>query len=210
MNTEENAIKRSKARKNKENIHFNKISSERGVQPHLKSGMDLTKLLLKKKPRQKLKDSLNFTSNGLFKRYSFQVENESKAKKILIERGLNLGALRKKMSMNQGKKEDMKKNRNRKGKIEALFKNNNKGLNKGLKSHLRQAKRKEKTLSSNNSGISRLFKNKDQKNEEKSQNGKIPPSRSNKTLRQFEAIKRKNHSKSRNWRKPWAVQKIRN
>ena len=191
MNTEENAIKRSKARKNKENIHFNKISSERGVQPHLKSGMDLTKLLLKKKPRQKLKDSLNFTSNGLFKRYSFQVENESKAKKTLIERGLNLGALRKKMSMNQGKKEDMKKNRNRKGKIEALFKNNNKGLNKGLKSHLRQAKRKEKTLSSNNSGISRLFKNKDQKNEEKSQNGKIPPSRSNKTLRQFEAIKRK-------------------
>ena len=191
MITEENAIKRSKTRKNKENIHLNKIQNDRGVHPLSKSGMDLTKLILKKKSRQKLKEALNFTSNGLFKRFSIQIENETQGRSNLIERGMGLNALRKKMSLNNKKKNDMKKNRNRKAKFEQNLKKNNKNMNKGLKSHLRQIKRKEKTLSSNNHSRSSIFKNNESKNDENCKMNQLPISRSNKVKSHFDVLKRK-------------------
>ena len=153
------SLKRSKGRKNKENLVLNKMSNEISKGQQFKYWKDPYKLNIKKKNRLKMKEPSLQSSNTFFKRHSFQIENNSKSRQNKIEKSSGLSLLRKKMSKQCTEKEE-----NRIGKITKLkniefSKKVQKGRDTSLGSEFNKKKRKNKPISSNNMGLSKILRN---------------------------------------------------
>jgi hypothetical protein len=184
-----NSYKRSKARKNKENLVLNKIQKERGKKQPKKGTSDLTRFMIKKKSRQKLKDSQSLNTNTLFKRFSMQIENESKSRFNINEKSGKINGLRKKMSVNYNTRDEIKKSKNQNINKLISKRRNLKSIEHSSVSEANVVKRKIKALSSNNLGLSKILKNIEKKKQEK-RNEKIYI-KSNKMLKQLELARKK-------------------
>lgn len=150
-----NSYRRCKAKKNKENLIHNRIQKDTSRGHPQKSRADLTRLMLKRKPRTRARDAQFAGVQPLLKRYSMQVELEPQIRAPLGEKSKVLKALWKKVGMNYSTHEEGKRSKMRRPEEPRNLKSSDKReMGRG-----NRAKRKLKTLSSNNFAISRILKN---------------------------------------------------
>jgi hypothetical protein len=171
--TTDHSFKRSKARKNKENLAQNRIQQENPTNPTRRPKKNTSKLLLRKKPRLKIKEQNLSTSGLFFKRYSFQNAGDVTTKSFKTDRSHEFKNLKKRVGNKENSKETRPKQRS-KGNV------NKKETHRALKSfdwrkieENKTTRHKGKTFSSSNFGLSRILKNVERKNNKIEQNVSI-------------------------------------
>jgi len=160
-----NSFKRSKARKNKENLVLNKIQKDKTKKLSNRISSDITRFMLNRKPRQKVKEFQNGVANPLLKRFSMQIENEPKTRLDMNGKSGVLSALRKKMSLNYNTRDECKKSKNRHIHNPTTKRRNLKSIEHSSITDNNLLKRKMKTLSSNTIGLSKILRNMERKQE---------------------------------------------
>lgn len=156
----DHSFKRSKARKNKENLAQNRIQQENPKNQTRRTKKNASKLILRKKPRLKIKEQ-NLSVSGLFfKRFSMQNAVDMSTKNFKTDRSQDFENLRKRVPRKENCKENKIKTKNSKKKIQR----NLNAFDRTKDEESKSTRHKGKTLSSNNFGLCRLLKNVDRKN----------------------------------------------
>lgn len=161
---------------------FNRLPKETARVVSSKSRADLTRLMLKRKPRLRAKDSQLSCAEPFLKRFSMHIEYEPKARTVFGDKKGAIKGLRKKMSVNYSTHEDAKRIRQHRP-ADAKDPRSPEARVGARGARGAKGKRKTKTLSSNTMAISKLLKNSGKENKRVDSGRRAKPKKKGKTER---------------------------